>query len=56
VQFHAYSDTPKNRLVGINSRILHEGESVTPELKLEQITPEGVILSYKGYRIEHGIR
>lgn len=56
VQFHAYSDKPKNRLVGINSLILHEGQAITPELRLEQITPDGVILSYKGYRILHGIR
>ncbi|MFA6920643.1 MAG: general secretion pathway protein GspB [Gallionella sp.] len=56
IQFHAYSDIPANRLVGINSRTLQEGESLAPGLKLEQITPEGVILSYKGYRFQRGIR
>ncbi|NCN23775.1 MAG: general secretion pathway protein GspB, partial [Gallionella sp.] len=35
---------------------LHEGEIVVPGLKLEQITPEGVVLSYKGYRFQRGIR
>jgi general secretion pathway protein B len=56
VQFHAYSAIPANRLVGINSRTLHEGESLAPGLMLEQITSEGVIFSYKGYRFQRGIR
>jgi len=56
IQFHAYSSAPANRLVGINSQTLHEGEIVVPGLKLEQITPEGVVLSYKGYRFQRGIR
>lgn len=56
IQFHAYSSKPANRLVGVNSLMLHEGESLTPGLKLEQITPEGMIFSYKGYRFLHGIQ
>jgi len=56
IQFHAYSSAPANRLVGINSQTFHEGELVIPGLKLEQITSEGVILSYKGYRFQRGIR
>ncbi len=56
IQLHAYSEIPAKRLVSINSRLLHEGESLTPALKLEQITPEGVIFSDKGYRFFHGIR
>lgn len=53
---HAYSREPKERLVGINDRILHEGEDVAPGLRLEEITPEGMILHYQGYRIRHGVR
>lgn len=56
VQFHAYSTIPANRLVGINSRTLHEGESLAAGLRLEQITLDGVIFSYKGYRFQRGIR
>lgn len=56
IQFHSYSSIPASRLVGINSQMLHEGESLTPGLKLEQITTEGVIFSYKGYRFQRGIR
>ncbi len=56
IQFHAYSAIPANRLVSINSLMLHEGESLMPGLKLEQITVEGMIFSYKGYRFQRGIR
>ena len=56
IQFHVYSDIPANRLVSINSLMLHEGESLLPGLKLEQITVEGMIFSYKGYRFLRGIR
>ncbi|MDO8466133.1 MAG: general secretion pathway protein GspB [Gallionella sp.] len=56
IQLHAYSSKPMNRLVSINSRMLHEGESLTPGLKLEQITLDGMIFSYKGYRFQHGVR
>ncbi|HEX5364250.1 MAG TPA: general secretion pathway protein GspB [Gallionella sp.] len=56
IQLHAYSSQPKNRLVSINSRMLHEGELLVQDLKLEQITPDGMIFSYKGYRFQRGIR
>lgn len=55
IQLHSYSSKPMNSLVSINSRLLKEGEFLTPWLKLEQITPDGVIFSYKGYRFQHGI-
>jgi general secretion pathway protein B len=55
IQLHSYSSNPLNSLVNINSRMLKEGESLAPGLKLEQITPDGVIFSYKGYRFQHGI-
>jgi len=55
VSVHAYSGKPADRLVGINSRLLHEGENVAPGLMLEQITPDGMILSYKGYTFRRGV-
>ena len=55
IQLHSYSSKPANSLVSINSRLMKEGESLTPELRLEQITPDGVVFSYKGYRFQHGI-
>jgi len=56
ISVHAYSDNPAARLVGIDSRILREGDDVVAGLKLEQITPEGMIFSYKGYRFSRGVR
>lgn len=55
ISVHAYSDKAGERLVGINNRLLHEGAEVAPGLKLEQITPDGMILSYKGYRFRRGV-
>ncbi len=56
IQLHAYSGNPSERLVSINSRMLREGGSLTPDLMLEQITPDGMIFSYKGYRFQRGVR
>jgi len=56
VQLHSYSSNPGERLVYINSSRMREGESLMPGLRLEQITPDGMIFSYKGYRFKRGIR
>lgn len=56
VQLHAYSNNSNESLVSINSIRLREGGSLTPELRLEQITPDGMIFSYKGYRFQRGVR
>ena len=56
VQLHAYSSNPSERLVSINSIRLREGGSLMLGLRLEQITPDGMIFSYKGYRFQRGIR
>jgi general secretion pathway protein B len=56
ISVHAYSGNPGDRLVGINNRTLREGEYVVPGLKLEQITPEGMIFGYKGYSFRRGVK
>ena len=56
IQLHAYSSNPTERLVSINSRMLREGGSLAPGIRLEQITPDGMIFSYKGYRFQRGAR
>lgn len=56
ISVHAYSGNPGDRLVGINNRMLREGEYVVPGLKLEQITPEGMIFGYKGYSFRRGVK
>lgn len=52
VAVHAYSDIPQDRLVSINGRMLREGDTLAPDLRLEQITPEGMIFTYRGYRFQ----
>jgi general secretion pathway protein B len=56
IQLHSYSNKSVNSIVSINSRMMKEGDSLAPGLKLEQITPDGVVFSYKGYRFQRGIR
>jgi general secretion pathway protein B len=56
ISVHAYSGNPGARLVGIDNRILREGEYVVPGLKLEQITPDGMIFGYKGYSFRRGVK
>jgi general secretion pathway protein B len=56
VQLHSYSGKSSERFVYINSSKLREGESLVSGLRLERITPDGMIFSYKGYRFQRGIR
>jgi len=56
VSVHAYSARPADRMVGINNRMLREGDEVVPGLKLEQITPEGMVFGYKGYSFRRGVK
>jgi len=56
IQLHAYANEPAERLVSINSIRLREGGSLMLGLKLEQITPDGMIFSYKGFRFRRNIR
>jgi len=56
ISFHVYSGDSEKRLVGINNRMLREDEHVVPGLKLEQITPDGMIFGYKGYSFRRGVK
>jgi general secretion pathway protein B len=51
---HSYSSKPKARFVFINDQMMHEEDYPAPGLKLEQITPDGMVFSYKGYRFRRG--
>jgi hypothetical protein len=37
-------------MVQLNNQMMHEKEMVNPDISLEQITAEGVVLHYDGYR------
>jgi general secretion pathway protein B len=56
ISFHVYSSNPTERRVMINNELLRQGENLPPGLRVEQITPDGVIISYKGYRFQRGVR
>ena len=42
-------------MVGINDRLVQEGQYLADGLKLEQITPDGLIFSYKSYRFRKSL-
>jgi general secretion pathway protein B len=56
IAVHAYSREPKNRLVTIDNRLLHEGDDAGPGIRLEQITPDGMVFNYKGYRFRRSVQ
>lgn len=47
--FHVYSEKPQNRTIIINKRRVREGDQVIPGLQLHEITPEGVVLQWRGH-------
>lgn len=49
ISAHFYDADPAARIVSVRGNVLHEGQEVAAGLKLEKITPEGVVLSYKDY-------
>ncbi|GAC1419047.1 MAG: hypothetical protein NVSMB6_20980 [Burkholderiaceae bacterium] len=44
-----YSAIPRDRLLLIDKRMLHEGEEIAPGVILEGVLPKGARLRYKGY-------
>jgi general secretion pathway protein B len=48
---HAYSRDRALRLIMINNKILHEGDPVDVDLRLSEITENGVVLLYHARRI-----
>ncbi len=55
VSAHVYNLDRQNRMVRVNDKILHEGEELSPGLKVEEIIPGGIIFSYQGYRFRFGL-
>lgn len=49
VAAHVYSPQSTSRLVSINGRILREGQTLLPGLKVDEITADGIIFSYQNY-------
>ncbi len=52
---HVYSTQIDQRSIIINNRMMREGESVTPQLTLSAITPDGVVMRYRSAYFRVGI-
>lgn len=52
---YAFSINPKERSVGINGRLLQEGDYLSSGLRLEHIGADGLVLAYKNYRFRQGL-
>ena len=49
--FHIYSENPEQRTIIINDRRMREGDDISPGLRLQGITKDGVILLFEHHRI-----
>jgi len=52
MSMHFYTDNPGRRLVRINDRLLHEGDWVSDDLQVVEITPSGANLDLLGKAFE----
>jgi general secretion pathway protein B len=50
MSLHFYTEEPARRMVRIDNRIVREGQTVSDQLVLEEITPTGAIFSFAGAR------
>ncbi len=50
-----YSNTPANRLLIVNGQLMHEGDTLGPGVRLEQIKPKAAVLDIRGQRFEVGL-
>jgi general secretion pathway protein B len=56
ISVHIHGDDPKSRMTRINDHMLREGQELSGGLRLEEITLDGVILSYDKYRFHVGLK
>jgi general secretion pathway protein B len=55
IAMHAYSNNAADSVVMIDSQLFHEGDMIAPGVKLERITPTGLVIDYRGYRISRPV-
>lgn len=56
IAFHVYSGNPADRRVMIDNTMLRQGETLPSGMKVEEITPDGVVLVFEGQRVRRGVR
>ncbi len=51
---HVFSPNPELRMIMINTTVVREGDLISPELRLKEITSDGLTMSHKGtdFRVE----
>jgi general secretion pathway protein B len=54
VSIHVYAPDPSHRILFINNRQYHQGDRIDGDVRVEEIVPDGVILSYHGERFKLG--
>lgn len=47
---HLYASDPQERWVRVNGRRLEEGDSITSDLSIEEISSDTVLLNFRGQR------
>ena len=50
LDLHVYAARPEERFAMINMKKVHEGDLLPEGVRVENITPEGAVLSYNGSR------
>ena len=54
VSGHVWSEESSLRLLSVDDRLLHEGGEAAPGVSLQEITPEGAVFVFKGWRFRVG--
>jgi general secretion pathway protein B len=52
---HVYSTNPMQRSIVINGRFMEEGDRLTADLLLDEITADGAIFNFQGQRFRQGV-
>ena len=50
LDLHVWSEEPRNRFIMVNLKKYREGEKLHSGLVLEEILPDGMVMSYQGER------
>ena len=50
LDLHVYSEEAQNRFILVNLKKYREGERLESGLLLEEVLPEGMVMSYRGER------
>ena len=52
MSMHFYTEIPDKRLTRINNKLYHEGDWISDDLQIIEITPSGVVLDFAGLTFE----